>query len=179
MVELDNREVMVIGGSLHDTILNSTEVFDGTKWAQGPPLNRPRSSVTAVQMKSRVYAIGGKVNRPREYSTEIEVLEGSWSILPVQIPVPVISVGAVAWEDQLIIFGGQDQYSNMQQCPYIINTLTNSFVGYAADLPKPQKYPTTHAVAANGVVFCVAKLEAEVYAYDMKLKTWRTLQLHN
>mmetsp|Transcript_9002 Transcript_9002/g.17377 ORF Transcript_9002/g.17377 Transcript_9002/m.17377 type:complete len:409 (+) Transcript_9002:16-1242(+) len=169
--------IIVIGGTCNDTVLSSCEVFNENKWTQGPPMNVPRSSVTAATVNDKVYAVGGKISEARVYTSEIEVLDGVWSIIPVTLPIPVISVGVAGWEDLLVVFGGQNTSSVFQSSTLMIDTKSFSTT-QCADMPYPSKYPTTHAETEGDQVFCIAKLQKEAYIFNARTRTWDTLRLY-
>lgn len=176
ITELANGEVLIAGGNSNDEILSSTEIFDGKSWRNGPNMIRQRSSVTIVTVKEKVYAIGGRIAKPRIYTYEIEVLHYVWTILPVNLREAVISVGAAGWGDDLFIFGGQTSNSNLQSSTIKINTQTFE-VTRCDDMPSCKKFPTTHAISEAGLIFCVGKFESEVLIFNTADLNWSKLKL--
>jgi hypothetical protein len=176
MLELPSKEVMVLGGKSQVGLLSSTEAYDGKVWRLGPPMNKPRSSATACLATSKVYVVGGKCSRAA-YADDIEVLDGGvWSVLPVHLHTPLVSVGAAAWDNSLIIFGGTSERKTAQTKTELID-LTTYNVTEGEPLPRPDKFPSTSSKADDKLVCALSNDYSSVYVYEKTSSTWTAMDL--
>ncbi|BBY19689.1 serine/threonine-protein kinase [Mycolicibacterium litorale] len=100
--------IIVTGGvDASGTLLDTTEIFDGTRWTLGAAIPTPRQMPAAASDGRLVYVVGGANG-----STDLATVEAydpaadSWTALP-PLPQPRSDVGATSADGRLVVVGGR------------------------------------------------------------------------
>lgn len=126
VVQLED-EIYAIGGQQRLTsgkqvFLQSSEVLSlvnhspvGSLWETAAGLNRPRSTLTAVVVEQRVYALGGFAGEER-LAFDLEVMERGkgWRLVVVKHCV-LAGVAVLRKDNELWVMGGSDGYVETKQ----------------------------------------------------------------
>jgi serine/threonine protein kinase/N-acetylneuraminic acid mutarotase len=99
--------IIVTGGVDSDgTLLNTTEIFDGTSWKLGAPVPTPRQMLGAASDGKLVYIVGG-TNGTSDLAT-VEAYDPAadkWTSMP-QLPEPRSDFGVAVTDARLVAVGG-------------------------------------------------------------------------
>jgi N-acetylneuraminic acid mutarotase len=99
--------IIVTGGVNSDgTLLNTTEVFDGTSWKLGAPIPTPRQMLGAASDGKLVYVLGG-TNGTSDLAT-VEAYDpaaDTWTTLP-ELPGRRSDFGVADADGRLVVVGG-------------------------------------------------------------------------
>jgi len=101
-----NNLLYVFGGrNERGELLDSSEIWNGENWMQGPKTKSKREGASAIELRHRIYVIGGSEN---ELLSTGEVFEGDqWHMLDYELPEPLSAVGLVAISrTRILIIGG-------------------------------------------------------------------------
>ena len=102
-------KLVLVGGQDGDLLVQTTEVFDGTRWTQGASIPTARAYLAAAADDRYVYAVGGRA-LPAGASTgaleRYDPLEDRWAELP-SMPTARGGLGAAVVEGRLIVAGGR------------------------------------------------------------------------
>lgn len=100
--------IIVTGGvDASGTLLDTTEIFDGTRWTLGAAIPTLRQMPAAASDGRLVYVVGGANG-----STDLATVEAydpaadSWTALP-PLPQPRSDVGATSADGRLVVVGGR------------------------------------------------------------------------
>ena len=99
--------IIVTGGVNSDgTLLNTTEIFDGTSWKLGAPIPTPRQMLGAASDGKQVYVLGG-TNGTSDLAT-VEAYDpaaDTWTTLP-ELPGRRSDFGVADADGRLVVVGG-------------------------------------------------------------------------
>lgn len=97
----------VIGGNNGLDPLKETEIFKGDSWLQHSHLNVKRNNCSAISCLSNAYVFGGLEWKDYIIDNTIEKYEkGSWTLLKINLPTPLIAPGLIMSGRSILIFGG-------------------------------------------------------------------------
>jgi serine/threonine protein kinase/N-acetylneuraminic acid mutarotase len=101
-----NRIIVTGGVDADGTLLNTTEIFDGTSWKPGAPIPTPRQMLAAASDGSVVYAVGG-TNGSSDLTT-VETYDpatDNWATMP-GLPQGRSDFGVAVNDARLVAVGG-------------------------------------------------------------------------
>ncbi len=106
-----DRLVVTGGVDANGTLLNTTEVFDGTSWSLGAPIPTPRQLLAAASDGKLIYTVGGTTGDSDQVNVEAyDPVAKTWTTLP-GLPQARSDLGVAIADGRLVavggVFGGQ------------------------------------------------------------------------
>ncbi len=137
--------IIVTGGVASDgSLLNTTEIFDGTSWKLGAPIPTPRQMLGAASDGKLVYVLGG-TNGTSDLAT-VETYDpaaDTWTTLP-ELPGRRSDFGVAYTDGRLVVLGGMSE-GRVLDSVVALDLATRSWNGL------PELGTARHGMAVAGV----------------------------
>ena len=147
-------KLVVFGGQADGKLVPQTEVWDGSKWSDGPNLPTPRDHLAAASDGTYVYAVGGRLLSADKNVGNLDRYDPSaktWSKLP-DMPTPRGDLGAAVVGGRVVAVGGESVTS-------VFPTVESFDINNRLWSSLPPMLTPRHGIA-------VATIDTSVYAID-------------
>ncbi|MBG9774087.1 Kelch repeat-containing protein [Brevibacillus laterosporus] len=172
-VVYDNK-IYVYGGTSGYGTHDIFEMYDPEKneWQTLPSSSLARNGVAFVENQGKFYAMGGSSDAgPTNLVEVFDPLSNQWTSAQ-SMPTPLRYVNGVSLDNNIYIFGGQDQDLKHNNLVYSFNPKTNSWI---TRKPMPFKGSSVPFIKDNSIYVIHNNYNEEkitIYLYDHVQDTW-------
>ncbi|MDF9412935.1 galactose oxidase [Brevibacillus laterosporus] len=168
------NKIYVYGGTPGGGYLDTLEMYDPEKneWQTLPSSSLARNGVAFVENQGKFYAIGGStMSGPTNIVEVFDPVSNQWTSAQ-SMPTPLRYIKGVSLDNNIYIFGGQDQNFNYNNLVYSFNPKTNSWI---TKNPMPFK-GTSVPFIKNNSIYVIHNNYNEgkitIYLYNHVEDTW-------
>ncbi|MCR8979456.1 Kelch repeat-containing protein [Brevibacillus laterosporus] len=171
-VVYDNK-IYVYGGTSGYGVLDTFEMYDPEKneWQTLPSSSLARNGMAFVENQGKFYAIGGSSDTATNLVEVFDPLSNQWTSAQ-SMPTPLRYIKGVSLDNNIYIFGGQDQDFKHNNLVYSFNPKTNSWI---TRKPMPFKGDSVPFIINNSIYVIHNNYNEEkftIYLYDHVQDAW-------